>query len=40
LNYGDKSKVILPPHLAFGLTGDEKVPPMSTLVYDLKIVAN
>jgi len=40
LNYGDKSKVILPPHLAFGLTGDEKIPPMATLVYDLKIVAN
>lgn len=37
LKVGDEVKVILPPHLAFGLTGSENVPPMATLVYDLKV---
>jgi FKBP-type peptidyl-prolyl cis-trans isomerase len=38
LRAGDEAKVILPPHLAFGLTGTEKVPPYSTLIYDVSIV--
>ncbi len=37
LHKGDNAKVILPPHLAFGLTGNEEIPPMATLVYDLKV---
>jgi FKBP-type peptidyl-prolyl cis-trans isomerase len=37
LNKGDNAKVILPPHLAFGLTGNEEIPPMATLVYNLKV---
>lgn len=36
---GDEAKVILPPHLAFGLTGTEKVPPYSTLIYDVTIIS-
>lgn len=39
LQAGDRAKFILPSHLAFGLTGDRnKVPPKSTLVYDIQLV--
>lgn len=39
LHLGDKAKVIIPSHLAFGLTGDQdKIPGFSTLVYDIHIV--
>jgi FKBP-type peptidyl-prolyl cis-trans isomerase len=39
LHSGDRAKFILPSHLAFGLTGDQnKVPPKSTLVYDIQLV--
>ena len=34
---GEKAFVILPPHLAFGLTGTEQIPPYSILVYDLEV---
>jgi FKBP-type peptidyl-prolyl cis-trans isomerase len=37
---GDKAIFILPPHLAHGLIGDQaKIPPLSTIVYDLELVA-
>lgn len=40
LHAGDKARVILPSHLAFGLTGDnDKIPPMATVVYDLHVIA-
>jgi FKBP-type peptidyl-prolyl cis-trans isomerase FkpA len=36
---GDKAKVVLPSHLAFGLTGDSnKIPQNATVIYDLEIV--
>ena len=35
---GESAKVVLPPHLAFGLTGNEKIPPYSTLIYDISII--
>ncbi len=39
LHQGDRAKFILPSHLAFGLTGDQnKVPPKSTLIYDIQLV--
>lgn len=39
LNLGDKGRFILPSHLAFGVGGDQnKVPPMTPLVYELEIV--
>lgn len=39
LHVGDKAKIIIPSHLAFGLTGDsEKIPPMSPIVYDLEVL--
>lgn len=40
LRKGDKAKVILPSHLAFGLTGDSnKIPQNATVIYDLQILA-
>jgi gliding motility-associated peptidyl-prolyl isomerase len=39
LRQGDKAKIILPSHLAYGLTGDmKKIPPYSTLVYDIEVL--
>jgi len=36
---GDSACFIIPPHLAYGLIGDEKrVPPRSTLVYHVKLI--
>ena len=38
-NQGDSLRVLLPPHLAFGLAGDgKKVPQRSCLLYYLKLV--
>lgn len=38
LQEGDRAKVIIPSHLAYGLAGDRKqIPPKSTLVYDLHV---
>ena len=40
MRVGDRAKFIIPSHLAFGLLGDQdKVPPKSTLIYDLGLVA-
>lgn len=39
LRVGDRAKFILPSHLGFGLLGDQdKVPPKSTLIYDLELL--
>jgi FKBP-type peptidyl-prolyl cis-trans isomerase FkpA len=39
LRVGDKAKIIIPSHLGFGLTGDDhKIPPKSTLVYDVELL--
>ncbi|MDZ4823085.1 MAG: FKBP-type peptidyl-prolyl cis-trans isomerase [Flavobacteriales bacterium] len=40
MRVGDKAKVILPSHLAFGLTGDSaKIPRDASLVYDIQLLA-
>jgi len=40
LHQGDKAKMILPSHLAWGLIGDQnKIPPKSTLIYDLELIS-
>ncbi len=40
LSVGDQAKFIIPSHLGFGLLGDQdQVPPKSTLIYDLELVA-
>ncbi len=39
LHVGDKAKIIIPSHLAFGLAGDmDKIPPLSPIVYDLEVL--
>lgn len=39
LNLGDKSKIIIPSHLAFGTYGDgNKIPSKATLLYDIELV--
>lgn len=39
LQVGDKVKLILPSHLGYGLLGDNnKIPPRSTLIYDLEVL--
>jgi FKBP-type peptidyl-prolyl cis-trans isomerase FkpA len=36
---GDKVKAILPPHLAYGLSGDNnKIPSRAVLVYDIEVL--
>ena len=39
LRVGDKAKLIIPSHLAHGLTGDmEKIPPLSVIVVDIHLI--
>ncbi len=39
LREGDKAKFIIPPYLAHGLLGDEdKIPPLSIIVYDINVI--
>jgi FKBP-type peptidyl-prolyl cis-trans isomerase FkpA len=39
MRVGDRAKLIVPSHLAFGLLGDQdKIPPKSTLIYDIELV--
>jgi FKBP-type peptidyl-prolyl cis-trans isomerase len=38
MKVGDRAKLIIPAHLAHGITGDmNKIPPISTLIVDLKL---
>ncbi len=40
MQVGDSARIILPPHLAFGLLGDEKhIPARSILLYELSIIS-
>jgi FKBP-type peptidyl-prolyl cis-trans isomerase len=40
MHVGDEATLILPPHLAHGLIGDqEKIPPLSSIVYDIELVS-
>jgi FKBP-type peptidyl-prolyl cis-trans isomerase FkpA len=39
MSEGDRARVILPSHMAFGFTGDSnKIPQNASLLYDLKIL--
>ncbi len=39
LREGDKAKLILPSHMAFGLLGDQnKIPTKAILIYDIEIL--
>lgn len=36
---GDKARLVLPSHLAYGLLGDEdKIPPRTAIIYDIELV--
>ena len=40
MHAGDKAIIILPSHLAFGLTGDNsKIPPKATVLYDVELLS-
>jgi FKBP-type peptidyl-prolyl cis-trans isomerase FkpA len=40
MKQGDVAHLFIPPHLAYGLTGDEKkIPPDAILVYDIELVS-
>lgn len=39
MRVGDRAKIVLPSHLAFGAGGDGKnIPPRTSLVYDIEII--
>ncbi len=39
LKKGDKAKLIIPSHLAYGFTGDDNlIPPKAPLVYDVELI--
>ena len=39
LRVGDKAKLIIPSHLAYGLAGDEKkIPKRATIIYDIELL--
>jgi FKBP-type peptidyl-prolyl cis-trans isomerase FkpA len=39
LRKGDKARFILPPHLAYGLIGDQhKIPARATIIYSIEVV--
>jgi FKBP-type peptidyl-prolyl cis-trans isomerase len=36
---GDKARFVIPPHLAYGLLGDEnRIPARAIIVYQLELV--
>jgi len=40
MKVGDRAKLIIPSYLAHGLIGDmDKIPPKSTIIYDLKLIS-
>lgn len=40
MRLGEKARLILPPHLAFGVTGDgSKIPPYTSIVFDIEIIS-
>jgi FKBP-type peptidyl-prolyl cis-trans isomerase FkpA len=39
MNEGSKALLVIPSHLAHGLVGDmNKIPPKSTIVYDIELL--
>ena len=41
LKRGDKARFILPPHMAYGMVGDNnKIPMRSTIVYNIEVIDN
>jgi FKBP-type peptidyl-prolyl cis-trans isomerase len=39
LHEGDQARIILPPHLAYGMLGDNnKIPGQASILYDLMVL--
>lgn len=39
LSPGDRARLIIPSHLAHGVSGDlDKIPPLTTLVFDIHLL--
>lgn len=39
LHAGDKARIIIPSHLAYGLVGDDdKIPARATLIYEIELI--
>lgn len=38
LSVGDSARFVIPSHLAFGLTGDNNIPPNAALFYDITLL--
>lgn len=40
MRVGDKAKLILPSHIAHGLTGDmDQIPPLSSIIIDIELIS-
>ena len=40
MKLGEKARLILPPHLAFGVAGDGgKIPPYAPVIFDIEIIS-
>ena len=40
MHVGDRAKLIIPAHLAHGITGNsDKIPPISTLIVDIELIS-
>jgi len=38
LSVGDSARFVIPSHLAYGLTGDNNIPPNAALFYDITLL--
>jgi len=39
LHVGEKARFVIPPQLGYGIEGSGEIPPMSTLIFDVELIA-